>query len=57
MRECPWCGRQNLNVYGYCQSCGRGFDGPEAPDARKPDKGAASPRRFWPFGRSAPGDR
>jgi plastocyanin len=28
MRRCPWCGRQNLNVYAYCQSCGRGFDGP-----------------------------
>lgn len=56
MRECPWCGRQNLNVYGYCQSCGRGFDGPEAPDARKADKGTAAPRRFWPFGRSTPGD-
>lgn len=44
MRECPWCGRQNLNVYSYCQSCGRGFDGPETSD--KPKK----KRRFWIFG-------
>jgi len=29
MKECPWCGRQNLNVYAYCLGCGRGFDGPE----------------------------
>jgi ribosomal protein L37E len=29
MRKCKWCGRENLNVYAYCQSCGRGFDGPE----------------------------
>ena len=44
MRECPWCGRMNLNVYAYCQSCGRGFEGPENKDA-SPKK-----RRFWPFG-------
>lgn len=25
MRECPWCGRMNLNVYAYCHGCGRGF--------------------------------
>ncbi len=25
MKTCPWCGRKNLNVYAYCQSCGRGF--------------------------------
>ena len=25
MKKCPACGRENLNVYGYCQSCGRGF--------------------------------
>jgi hypothetical protein len=30
MHRCPWCGRQNLNVYAYCQSCGRGFDRPES---------------------------
>ena len=49
MRECPWCGRMNLNVYAYCQSCGRGFDGPEHKDAEKADSRA---RRmfFWPFG-------
>lgn len=46
MRECPWCGRQNLNVYSYCQSCGRGFDGPE-----KKDEGGKK-RRWWPFGSS-----
>lgn len=44
MRECPWCGRQNLNVYSYCQRCGRGFDGPEHPD--KPKR----KWRFWIFG-------
>ena len=31
MRECPWCHHMNLNVYAYCQSCGRGFDGPGEP--------------------------
>lgn len=52
MRECPWCGRMNLNVYGYCQSCGRGFDGPENPDARHADQATSSGRRrFWPFSR------
>jgi uncharacterized membrane protein YvbJ len=25
MKTCPWCGRQNLNVYAYCLGCGRGF--------------------------------
>lgn len=29
MRKCPWCGFENLNVYIYCQRCGRGFAGPE----------------------------
>lgn len=47
MRECPWCGRMNLNVYAYCQSCGRGFDGPEK-KAESPKK-----RSFWPFGKKA----
>ncbi len=28
MRTCPWCGRNNLNVYAYCQGCGRGFSDP-----------------------------
>jgi hypothetical protein len=28
MRKCPWCGFENLNVYAYCQRCGRGFAGP-----------------------------
>ena len=46
MRECPWCGRQNLNVYAYCQSCGRGFDGPEVKNTR------GKRRRWWPFGSS-----
>lgn len=45
MRTCPWCGRQNLNVYAYCQSCGRGFDRPEEPPAKR--------RSWWPFGRSS----
>lgn len=44
MRECPWCGRQNLNVYSYCQGCGRGFAGP-------PESGEEGKRRRrWPFG-------
>ena len=46
MRECPWCGRMNLNVYAYCQSCGRGWDGPEERHDKQPGK-----RRLWPFGR------
>ncbi len=25
MKKCPACGHENLNVYSYCQSCGRGF--------------------------------
>ena len=44
MRECPWCGYQNLNVYAYCQRCGRGFDGPEHSEPK-------AKRRFWPFSR------
>jgi hypothetical protein len=48
MRECPWCGRQNLNVYSYCQSCGRGFEGPEQ---KKP--GGGSKFTLWPFGKKA----
>jgi uncharacterized membrane protein YvbJ len=44
MRKCPWCGRENLSVYSYCQSCGRGFAGPQEEQAPKK-------RRFpWPFG-------
>lgn len=46
MRECPWCGHMNLNVYSYCQRCGRGFAGPEDAD-EKPRK-----RWYWPFGGS-----
>ena len=49
MRKCPWCGYENLNVYAYCQSCGRGFDGPE----EKERKEGSSLKRFWPFGRRA----
>jgi uncharacterized membrane protein YvbJ len=45
MRKCPWCGHQNLNVYAYCQNCGRGFAGPEK---RAP---SGTGRRWWPFGR------
>ena len=25
VKTCPACGHENLNVYGYCQACGRGF--------------------------------
>lgn len=47
MRTCPWCGRVNLNVYAYCQGCGRGWDGPErrSEDKKKPG------RSFWIFGK------
>jgi len=48
MRECPWCGRMNLNVYAYCQSCGRGFDGPEKKESRKSEGRKRS--FWWPFG-------
>ncbi len=41
MKTCPACGRENLNVYGYCQDCGRGFaelkdteNGEKAPNPR-----------------------
>jgi hypothetical protein len=43
MRKCPWCGRENLNVYAYCQTCGRGFGDPPAPRPRR------SLRDLWPF--------
>lgn len=49
MRQCPWCGRQNLNCYAYCMSCGRGFDGPEQKDEHK--EAATERRSFWLFGR------
>ncbi|MBI5949820.1 MAG: hypothetical protein HY875_16915 [Chloroflexi bacterium] len=45
MRTCPWCGRENLNVYAYCQGCGRGFAGPERKEASPKRR-----RRLWPFG-------
>lgn len=48
MRECPWCGRQNLNVYVYCQGCGRGFT--EADIKPKP---STARRWYWPFGSRA----
>ncbi|MDZ7727377.1 MAG: hypothetical protein U5Q44_03815 [Dehalococcoidia bacterium] len=50
MRECPWCGRKNLNVYAYCLGCGRGFDPPEegAPAKQEKKKGGFS---LWPFGK------
>ncbi len=34
MKECPWCGRENLNVYIYCLGCGRGFDGPDEDEGK-----------------------
>lgn len=43
MRKCPWCGRENLNVYAYCQGCGRGFAGPDQPNPRE------HRLRLWPF--------
>ncbi|MFN0093281.1 MAG: hypothetical protein ACKVVT_00675 [Dehalococcoidia bacterium] len=46
MRKCQWCGRENLNVYAYCQGCGRGFEGPEA---SKPNP----MRKWWPFGKKS----
>lgn len=45
MRKCPWCGRENLNVYVYCQGCGRGFDAPPEVSQK-----ATRRRRLWPFG-------
>ncbi len=50
MRQCPWCGRMNLNVYAYCQSCGRGFAGP--PETAEKSE-TRRKRRFWPFGSKA----
>lgn len=43
MKKCPWCGRQNLNVYVYCQGCGRGFAEPEARPERKEGRGRRLP--------------
>ncbi len=45
MRECPWCHRMNLNVYAYCQSCGRGWAGPE----EQPEASTKKQKRFWFF--------
>ncbi len=45
MNECPWCGRKNLNVYAYCQTCGRGLSGPES---KAPVKASGKPRKL-PF--------
>lgn len=49
MRQCPWCGHNNLNVYAYCMNCGRGFDPPENANGEKPDESKRSIFR-WPFG-------
>ena len=43
MKKCPWCGRQNLNVYAYCQGCGRGF----AEREERPERRAARMRRLF----------
>ena len=48
MRKCKWCGRDNLNVYAYCQGCGRGFDGPEE---KKPSTGVNPLKKWLPFGK------
>lgn len=55
MRECPWCGRKNLNVYAYCQSCGRGFEPPDDEKQESADKKGEKSllKRFWPFGGKA----
>lgn len=37
MKICPACGHENLNVYSYCQACGRGFA--ELEDSGSADKG------------------
>ncbi len=50
MRQCPWCGRMNLNVYAYCQGCGRGFAGPPESAGKSEMR---RKRRFWPFGSKA----
>ena len=56
MRSCPWCGHENLNVYAYCQACGRGWAGPPWEDDKKAKERAEKPspwRKFCPFGRRA----
>lgn len=45
MRECPWCHYMNLNVYAYCQRCGRGF----APPPEKEPTLQRKWRALWPF--------
>ena len=49
MRKCKWCGRENLNVYAYCQSCGRGWDGPE----EKKESGPNPLSKWLRFGRKS----
>ena len=51
MRKCLWCGRQNLNVYAYCQTCGRGFDGPE--QSSRPPRKRLDLGRYFPWTRRA----
>ena len=41
MKRCPWCGRENLNVYAYCQGCGRGFSATVEGDRPPPGSGMA----------------
>ena len=53
MHKCPWCGRENLNVYAYCQSCGRGFEGPEVKKSPGKPSPLANFKKFWPFGHRA----
>jgi hypothetical protein len=38
----------NLNVYAYCQSCGRGWEGP--PEKKQKSGGFS----FWIFGKRNP---
>lgn len=56
MRECPWCGRMNLNVYAYCQTCGRGFEGPENKASVHADNRSRGIFR-WPFSKRAKEDQ
>ena len=49
MKKCKWCGHDNLNVYAYCQRCGRGWEGPEEKKPSRPNPFA----KWMPFGRKS----
>jgi hypothetical protein len=50
MKTCPWCGYENLNVYVYCQRCGRGFEEPDNGwEPPKAQERRSMWRRLWPW--------